>query len=106
MIKLEYRLFERRASQPSIETPLKGWSSTLSHGRWLDILRACEIWLKRYPCSRLKLTLTVEYELPTTLEALPLEDCLQVFPNLALERISKTSKKAYDQSLSLIEDIN
>src|SRR5882762_1195213 len=106
MIKLVYRLYEKRENLPLTETPLKGWNRTSSQDRWLAILKACETSVKKYRYLRVKLILTVELELPTTSEEPLLEDFLQASPSLGLEQISRISRKAYDQSSLLIEDTN
>src|SRR5262245_1786406 len=100
MIRLEYRLFESKESRRSTATPLNAWKVTSSQDRWLAILKACGTWLRKYPCSRLKLTLTVEFEHPTTSVEPTLEDCHLVFPSLALVQTSKILRNHSEACLS------
>src|SRR5882762_2537131 len=106
MIKLVYRLYERKADQPWIGGLLSAWKATSSQGRWLAILKQCENLVKRFPSLRLKLILTVEFELPTTLEEQQLDAYLPAFPSSGLERTYKISKNPLEAALSLTEDIN
>src|SRR5882672_1977468 len=96
MIKLEYRLFERKGNPQSIEMLWNEWRLTLLHGPLSDILKQCGTLGKRFPCLKQKSILMVEFEPATILEEQQLVDYPHHFPNSVPVQISRISKNLSD----------
>src|ERR1700689_604385 len=100
MIALEFLLSESKGESLLTDLPLRRWRRTALQSQLYAISKLCETLSKRFKFSKLRLTLTVELEPATTLEAQLLEDSLRASPNSVPGLTFKISKKASEVSSS------